>query len=345
MAGGECDKRLGNSRLRINILGCPGWSDTLEQSGFETIHGNIPAQLLEVQIDDILDDNKERINFLFEHFQGEGPIIHIINLLDTETEDNIVGDEIQERKDKKGSTGVANTGDFDNISDNEADGIDELKETVRFQYDGKMTMKVTLRDGDDKLLCKNYTKLPEDPAVTDSFHVLDYMKAFLVNIRLQYELIAATDETPAVYCDKVDEEKIKIQIESNVGMDDAAGFNLFWDKLSGTDQVNLSKCSTIPPPGKKKEAEGPCIITPVNEKGAFAGRKNVPFVTGRPYTVGDRNTRFMLFKVLGGDKDVRHTAEFFIEGLYTKGPGSSFALPTHQPIMVLRDPPGTFEII
>jgi hypothetical protein len=44
----------------------------------------------------------------------------------------------------------------------------------------------------------------------------------------------------------------------------------------------------------------------------------------------------MLFQVLGVDDDVRHTAEFFIQGLYTKGPGSSFALPTNQPIMEER---------
>lgn len=343
VAGGECDKRLGNAMIKINILGCPGWSDTLEQPGFEMLHNDVPAQFLEVQIEDISDDStpQERIIFLYEHFQTEGPIIHTINLLDTETEDNIVGDEQQERKDKEGSPGIADTGAFDNTSDNQIDDTDKLKESVRFQYDGKMIMEVTLRDGDDLLECANYTQAP-DPDVTQSFHVLDYMKPFAVNIQLRYELIAADDDFEGVYCDKVDEEEVKIQIVSNVGMDDAAGFQLFWDQLSDTDQGLLSACSTIPPPVENAIAEGPCIITPVNENGNFAGRNNVAFVTGRPYPVGDRNTRFMLFQVLGVDDDVRHTSEIFIQGLYTKGPGSSFALPTHYPIMVLRDPPGKF---
>ena len=37
---------------------------------------------------------------------------------------------------------------------------------------------------------------------------------------------------------------------------------------------------------------------------------------------------------------MKHVANFFVEGLYSKGPGNSFALPTHEPIMILRDPPG-----
>jgi len=339
VAGGECDKRLGNAIIKINILGCPGWSDTSEQQGFEMLHRGVPAQILEVQIEDILDDSMDRIDFLFEHFQAEGPIIHTVNLLDTETEDDIVGDEQQDRNDKEGSPGIRDTGDFDNKSDNQTEDTEKLKESVRFQYDGRMIMKVTLRDGDDLLECANYTQAP-NPDVTQSFHVLNYMQTFGVNIQLRYELIEADVNSDGVYCDKVDEDKVKIQIESNVGMDDAAGFQEFWNQLSDTDQDILSACSTIPPPIRDKKAEGPCLFTPVNENGNFAGLKNVGFVTGRPYPVGDRNTRFMLFKVLGVDDDVRHTAEFFIQGLYTKGPGSSFALPTHQPIMVLRDPPG-----
>ena len=48
----------------------------------------------------------------------------------------------------------------------------------------------------------------------------------------------------------------------------------------------------------------------------------------------------MIFRTLGGRKSPSHTAVFFLEGLYSKGPGNSFSLPTHEPIMILRDPPG-----
>jgi hypothetical protein len=49
-----------------------------------------------------------------------------------------------------------------------------------------------------------------------------------------------------------------------------------------TDQGMLSACSTIPPPIENAKTDGPCLITPVNENGNFAGQNNIGFVTGRP---------------------------------------------------------------
>ena len=64
---------------------------------------------------------------------------------------------------------------------------------------------------------------------------------------------------------------------------------------------------------------------------------NLLFATGRPNIVAPY-TKSMIFKVIGAD--LEHKAAILIEGLYSKGPGNSFALPTHEPIMILRDPPG-----
>ena len=44
--------------------------------------------------------------------------------------------------------------------------------------------------------------------------------------------------------------------------------------------------------------------------------------------------------VIGGTEEVKHEASVFIEGLYSKGEGNTISLPTHEPIMILRDPPG-----
>ena len=46
-----------------------------------------------------------------------------------------------------------------------------------------------------------------------------------------------------------------------------------------------------------------------------------------------------MFQVLGDDS-VEFLFGLFVEGLYEKGRGNSFAIPTHEPIMILRDPPG-----
>ena len=70
-------------------------------------------------------------------------------------------------------------------------------------------------------------------------------------------------------------------------------------------------------------------------------RLNGPFylATGRPNIVPPYTKRIYI-KTIGGTQEVEHEAIIFIEGLYSKGKGDSFALPSHEPIMILRDPPG-----
>ena len=70
-------------------------------------------------------------------------------------------------------------------------------------------------------------------------------------------------------------------------------------------------------------------------------RLNGPFylATGRPNIVAPYTKRIYI-KTIGGTQEVEHEAIIFIEGLYSKGKGDSFALPSHEPIMILRDPPG-----
>ena len=46
----------------------------------------------------------------------------------------------------------------------------------------------------------------------------------------------------------------------------------------------------------------------------------------------------MFFQVSGNGASASHNAQFFIQGLFMKGEGQSFALPTVEPIMILRDP-------
>lgn len=62
--------------------------------------------------------------------------------------------------------------------------------------------------------------------------------------------------------------------------------------------------------------------------------------TGRPNPFGSftRNL-YIAVQAPGLSEDLSHTAAFFIQGNYGKGGGNSFALPTHEAITVLRDPP------
>ena len=61
--------------------------------------------------------------------------------------------------------------------------------------------------------------------------------------------------------------------------------------------------------------------------------------TGRPNILAPYTKR-LIIKTIGGTQEVEHEATIFIEGEYSKGKGDSFALPSHEPIMILRDPPG-----
>lgn len=47
----------------------------------------------------------------------------------------------------------------------------------------------------------------------------------------------------------------------------------------------------------------------------------------------------MRFTIQDVTPSVSHTAAIIVQGYFTKGPGQSYALPTHKPILVLRDPP------
>ena len=122
----------------------------------------------------------------------------------------------------------------------------------------------------------------------------------------------------------------------------------FFDSIEDEEtEEALTLCSAV-------SKEGPCTFNVTHEKddegkktgnagladySVATGRQNYSFATGRPNIVYPFTKR-MIFRTLGGEESPSHTAVFFLEGPYSKGPGNSFSLPTHEPIMILRDPPG-----
>jgi len=75
-----------------------------------------------------------------------------------------------------------------------------------------------------------------------------------------------------------------------------------------------------------------------------AGLHNFSLFVGRP-EIASPYTRLLVATVSGYTsnaeyREFTHKANFIIQGLYKDGDGLSFALPSHSPIMVLRDPPG-----
>jgi len=315
---------LGKSTIQIQIPGC-NWFRTVEQENYESLHQGVPASLLEVQILNIKDTVGNDIQHLTDYFQGDQPVLKTINLLNTQTEEDALTQSVAIDQSRNENTGIEKEEPASLVSLEDSRKSSEL---VRFQYDGILTMTVSLLS-ENLLSCSNYTK----DVNADSFYVVAYMKVVQIRIDLKYEIVK--DE---VYCDKVDTKEHKLQIESNLGMDRNAGFPEFYEKLEGDSKDYISECSTIGVDSNTPPT-GPCIEPIEHDKQGNNAGLDVFLAAGRP-NISPEYTKNVIIKVIGGTTNVQHRSDFFIEGLFSKGPGNSFALPSHKPIMILRDPPG-----
>eukprot|EP00957_Ditylum_brightwellii_P130260 9936730-Ditylum_brightwellii.AAC.1 len=153
-------------------------------------------------------------------------------------------------------------------------------------------------------------------------------------VRLDYDILPAYDDLGigARTCDIVD-ESTKVVVLSQIGVDDNEGFDAWLEKQPQPIKTLLELCSSPP-------CLFPVQHDTASDTGALLGNAHVKFtlVTGRPKIAGD-HIKTVLIQVLGDDNN-KHTSGIFVEGLYDKGPGDSFAVPTHEPLLILRDPPG-----
>ena len=284
----------------------------VEQSSYRKYVSGLPAAMLEVQITEVLKDeiSEERNIQIWNYFQ-DPPLIQSIDLreLPNETE---------------------------NENETDDENVDDLERTklVRFQYDGDLKFDVIFqKDKTDLETCRTYDKLDDD---IDSFHVIKSMEVFKVQVEVWNELLGNR-------CDQMDESKYKVSIISNIGLEQGdKTFPLFYTALDDLTKNALKSCSDLAPPIDGEFADGPCIESLKFDSTKEKTLAERIFATGRP-TIGDGKgeTRNMHFEVTGGSEVIdAHKAAIFITGSYNKGPGKSFALPTHKPILVLRDPPG-----
>ncbi len=326
VAGGLCNETLGESTVMVKIVGCDWPGKTMTPQLGRGIYNNVPAHLLDVQVIDITDTvTKKQIDHIWNFFQVEhnGPLIRTIDLRSTGASDASIEGE-RESLSSNSTTGIKSKDDMKlvqekGLSDIEKDEEEDL-ELVRFQYDGELQMEVSVFP--DSLQCSNYSSTG-----VDSFHVLEYMTYFKVTVDLEYEIIK-----DKVYCDILDDE-LKLRVENNVGVDSNEGWQKFYNSISD-DQTKaaLKKCTDgcMYDIGHEEDEEGN-PTSGANVRDWFA--------TGRP-NIASPYTKRMIFTIQGGTGDLVHNADFIVEGYYSPGGGRSFALPTHKPIMILRDPPG-----
>lgn len=359
IAGGNCDYNLGIAKTMISIMGCKWQGKAHVQNDVSQTITNIPAAVLEVRIVDFFDSEAKRMQRLWEFFSNK---VRTINLLDIEGMKHFVEKE-KEKEDENGGGGAGTASD-NSPNPLDAKGLDEF-EKVRFQYDGELMMTVNLvQDADTAYEQPCY--IQEGDKGNKSFWVINYMTIFAVEIKLKHELIPPKDDYNGLYCSNVDSEKYKVNVESNLGMDGLEGFCEFWEGLKGEPGIiralefcspliieNYSasnsdhKCLFENEAAHKEyvERNPPCQFSVKHNEDYYNldatvvdKEGNLPtFATGRPNPFPPY-TRNMFFSVT--NTNIQHTAEVFIDGLYTKGPGNSIAIPTFEPVMILRDPPG-----
>ena len=354
VVGGKCNHQLGLSTILTKVVGCNWPGKPYLQSGKRNLYERVPAHFTEVQVIEIVDPSKgqfieivdpskkrdrpfNRIDHIWDYFQGRYPETRTINLLDTEEESAALAAEEDKVAATEGDAGTLDSEEVELEKEAEDDVKNEVEEReilVRFEFEGVLAMDVIIEAAADNLECTGYDRDTLELSEDFSFHVVDSSRLFKVRVNLQFELIKDRGLT----CDIIGDD-YQVIIINNVGLDANEGFDAFYGKIeSEATKSALALCSNIEP------GIGPCNLNVTHaedNEGNKIGRAGVDtsFVAGRPNIVSPY-TKSIEFEVTGGTSTAKHTAMFFVEGLYSKGQGNSFALPTYEPIMILRDPPG-----
>lgn len=249
IAGGKCDETLGLAETVISVMGCK-WEGILhELNTFSKTISDLPAAVLEVKVTEILDEENKRIQNIWDFFQGQ---TRTINLLDTGSMKQFVEDE--KKAEVKTDTGT----ETDVVEDSLNPEVVNEFEKVRFQYDGELIMDVILKQdttgavyeedcylnelnlSDENKSFWDLNNFDKKTSKNKSFWVVKYLTGFGIEIKLKHKL------KENLYCNKVDEEKYKIVIENNVGVDTMSGFNDFWKSLKNQESKDsLTLCSPV----------------------------------------------------------------------------------------------------
>jgi len=330
VVGGLCEKRLGNTQIQIQMRRCPDSGFlTYDHNVVRDVYNNVPAHQLDVEVVEVFKSNgEERNGKIWEYFQSP-PIIQTIDLRST----GIVDKSLEEENNSILTNTTKGTKNEENVRNNELDDIAEMEkdeeenlELVRFQYDGDLKMDMLMLG--DHLSCNNYDNktYPIEEGVS-SFHVLTSMTEFLIKVTFLYDL------TEGLTCDIVDAEDLKLQITNKIGADSESDKDFLSEIEDETSKELLLKC-----------ADG-CVQDIAHDTSADGKLTHahtfVNFAAGLPSIVSPFDKRMSLkVQTTSGTIVAEFNAISVVEGVISKGNARSFALPTHKPIMILRDPPG-----
>ena len=335
VAGGLCDRVLGQTELSLTMQGCEWDGQALIQDGFRQIY-RVIAQPIDVRVVTVtgLDDNQER-----------NVIMESLDLRDLEEEDAAeeesslpqgVGGKNNDSNNGT-STSLLSTNEAIDNTDLDPDSLEaaaleeeEKKEKaktdmkrIRFQYDGTDVLQVRFGNMDTGT-CGSSAR--EEGVDSYSLHVLPSFTFFVVHVMARQEFgfdIISCSRYPA---------NTTISIQNQVGVIDSPGDREFLSQLEGnpdfTQQVQaLQACSpSCSHPLQMDEATGE------------NAQASVVLLSGQPNPFGSTMTK-PLFVVMDKSGSI-HKSDVVVTGDFALAGSQSVALPTHKPLLVLRDPPG-----
>ena len=325
LAGGLCDRRLGSGKILAKIHGC-NWDGMLvDHESVNKLH-NFPAHDVTLQVTNIRNDEGTVLNGPKEYFLKDENIKH----LDLRKYSDVSAD-IKAQVPNSASNMKQPSDSQLTRSDS-----DSVPKAARFQYDGTLKMSIMF-DKHDEITetCSSHVLDYPDMGI-DSLHL---MKADLLNVALSvavfYEIYptgyTGNTTSPALTCDIVDDD-IQVILESWLAMENHPGF---------TDAEYYTK---------KDKSIFDCSIDPCVDKIDHSSRDNTGKAlggAGKTYTslsTGRPEVIHPFVKLLtitlnpgNGRTSITHTAGVIIYGPRQIGEGLAYAIPTHNPLMILRE--------
>ncbi|CAB9504895.1 Cupin superfamily protein [Seminavis robusta] len=329
IAGGECDLRLGRSKIEFEV--CDSQPPIVLLQGQWKQQHSLPAHVLDVRVLEIRDDRNmenppQKLQYITKHFLDK-----------TQTKAVDLRKEVTKEQEEEGKQDAPK--DESGVGEVEPDAPKKIVPELRFQYDGALESGFIFGGADLRNAgqCPADTVLPESlvkkqAGTTYSLHITPTGSFFRPVVTLRYKLM--TD----MYCDVVGKD-IEVEIENSVGID--AKWAEFKKSLN---EDEIKKYEICGPQNTCKfkvehtninEVESNARVTPKDARG-----NRIQFIVGRPRIDSPYRKTFKVKVTKQGVRILTHVAEMVVIGDYKLGEGKSFALPTYEPILILRDPPG-----
>jgi hypothetical protein len=313
VSGGLCDRTLGRSSVLLKMQGCSSWpGQYLDQNVARSQHSVI-AQIAELKMMTVHGPN----NILRQNFVAAFPETRTIDL------------RVQESNSNKGISPKTNLQQslIPNTEKTRAAEADQDKSNkkldlmrVRFQHNGTDVIKTRFGN----MVTGNCSGSSTQGYDTSSLHIVSKLELFVVQIEVSQDFGYSDIPKCTKYPDGTN-----ITIQNYVGVANSTLDREWLDMIrssSYSDQIdNLQKCN-------------PSCTKPLQYDNNGEGANVVEvFVAGQPNPVSPFSKN-LIVRVPNSGKS--HRSEVVIIGDFELPGGLSVSLPTHMPLLTLRDPLG-----